>query len=271
MDVAALVEPVSDLLRAAADSHVRPRFRALADDDVAHKAAGEVVTAADREAETAITAGLIALAPGVPVVGEEAAAADGSLTGALTAPYCWLVDPLDGTQGFVDGSPDYAVMAALLRAGETVAAWVLQPERDVVWTAQRGGGTRRNGVEVTVGAREPDVVSLRVGVMTRFLDAGTAAAVDSGARAFARVDEPPRCAGVVYPALVEGAYDAVLFWRTLPWDHAPGVLLLTEAGGAVARPDGTAYVVADGRVGLLAVAHPDAWRPVRDALLGSAS
>lgn len=47
------------------------------------------------------------------------------------------------------------------------------------------------------------------------------------------------CAGFDYPRLVAGEQDFVLYQRTLPWDHAPGALLLTEAGGLARRPDGT--------------------------------
>lgn len=271
MDVAALVEPVCELLRRTADTLIRPRFRALAEHEVAEKTVGEVVTVADREAEDAIAAALGRLTPGVPVVGEEAASArDAPGRGVLRAPYCWLVDPLDGTSSFVAGSADYAVMAALLRHGQAVAAWVLQPEHDVMWTAQRGAGTRRNGTTVSVGDRAAAIETVRVGVLTRFLDPTTAARVDRARGRFASVTEAPRCAGVTYPALIERRYDAVLFWRTLPWDHAPGTLLLTEAGGTAARPDGAPYGASDDRVGLVAVALPDMWRPVRDTLLGVA-
>lgn len=55
-----------------------------------------------------------------------------------------------------------------------------------------------------------------------------------------------------YPRIVEGDTDFLLFWRTLPWDHAPGALLLMEAGGAAVRPDGTTYRADDARTGLLA-------------------
>jgi fructose-1,6-bisphosphatase/inositol monophosphatase family enzyme len=57
-----------------------------------------------------------------------------------------------------------------------------------------------------------------------------------------------------YPRIVEGEADFLLFWRTLPWDHAAGALLLSEAGGVASRPDGTSYRPDDDRLGLLAAA-----------------
>ena len=75
------------------------------------------------------------------------------------------------------------------------------------------------------------------------------------------------CAGIEYPTLVAGDVDFLLYWRTLPWDHAPGVLFAEEAGFRAARPDGTAYRCGDGRHGLV-VAHRDVCDDVRIALLG---
>ena len=49
------------------------------------------------------------------------------------------------------------------------------------------------------------------------------------------------CCGVDYPHLAEGAADYALYWRPKPWDHAPGSLLLCEAGGHVGTFDGRPY------------------------------
>ena len=68
-------------------------------------------------------------------------------------------------------------------------------------------------------------------------------------------------------AIVAGRQDFVAFWRTLPWDHAPGALLVREAGGVVRRFDGSDYAVGDDRAGLLAAANDDIWHTVRSALL----
>jgi fructose-1,6-bisphosphatase/inositol monophosphatase family enzyme len=75
------------------------------------------------------------------------------------------------------------------------------------------------------------------------------------------------CAGREDPDILRGVQDFVLFWRTLPWDHAPGVLLLQEAGGVARRFDGTPYEPGDDRNGLLAAANLDVWTAVHEALL----
>ena len=59
------------------------------------------------------------------------------------------------------------------------------------------------------------------------------------------------CCGVDYPRLIEGATDYIVYSRSNPWDHAPGTLLVTEAGGTVGHPDGTAYGPRSLRPGLV--------------------
>ena len=74
------------------------------------------------------------------------------------------------------------------------------------------------------------------------------------------------CAGREYLDLLTGKQQFVAFWRTLPWDHAPGALLVREAGGVVRRFDGEPYRPADEGNGLLSAISDDTWRTVADAL-----
>ncbi len=59
------------------------------------------------------------------------------------------------------------------------------------------------------------------------------------------------CAGAEYPAVVGGDRHFAIFWRVLPWDHAPGALFAREAGSYVARLGGSAYLPASEATGLL--------------------
>lgn len=88
------------------------------------KSPGELVTVADREAEAWLTPRLAALVPGSRVVGEEAVEADPSLLEGLEGGVAWLLDPVDGTSNFARGEARFAMMAALLRDGEALAAWM---------------------------------------------------------------------------------------------------------------------------------------------------
>ncbi len=261
------IDTVTGILREAAETAIVPRFRALAEGEVSEKSPGELVTVADREAEELISRRLREVVD-APVVGEEAAAADPGLLDALRlAPTAWLVDPLDGTANFVAGRPEYAVMAALVRGGETVAAWVLRPADGRAYVAERGSGAWRDGVRVRREPAPAGAAELRGAALTGFLDPAARAHVDASAPHFARLGPGTRCAGVDYPRLLDGEQDFVLYQRTLPWDHAPGTLLLTEAGGTALRPDGTDYRPADAGAGLLNAADRRCWDTVRPLLL----
>lgn len=263
-----LIDDVRAAIREVAVAEIVPRFNALADRDVVEKSPGELATVADTEAERALTRRLHDLLPGVPVVGEEAVAADVAVLDAVGGSRYWVVDPVDGTSNFVEGSPDYATMVALVDGGVTAAAWIYQPATDVMFVAERGAGAHRDGTRLGGGSAAP-IGELRGFVKRRYLDDATTALVDRGIPAFAAVDGGRACAGVEYPLLASGEVDFVVYWRTLPWDHLPGVLLAEEAGGAARRFDGSPYAPGDDRRGLLAVADAAAWDDIRGALLGS--
>lgn len=261
------IDEVTGILCEAAEVAILPRFRALAAGEVAEKSPGELVTVADREAEELISRRLRGVLD-APVVGEEATAGDPGLISALReAPAAWLVDPLDGTANFVAGRLEYAVMAALVWGGETVAAWIVRPAEDRVYVAERGSGAWRDGVRVHREPAPTGPARLRGAALTRFLDPPTKAWVEAAAPRFAALGPGTACAGVDYPRLLDNEQDFILFQRTLPWDHAPGTLLLTEAGGTARRPDGTPYRPADNRNGLLNTADETCWKTVRPLLL----
>ena len=261
-----LIERVAAVVREVSESAIEPRFTALQDGDVEEKSAGEVVTVADREAEALLTAHLEAILPGVPVVGEEGCAADPARLAALDADWVWLVDPLDGMANFVAGSPDWAVMVALVAGGTSVASWIWQPVAGRLYLAERGGGAYCNGSVLRSEPRPAEEGRLRGAILSRFFDPATTAAVARNSGRFGEITSGRLCSGVEYPALIEGIEDFVLFWRTLPWDHAPGVLLVEEAGGIGRRPDGSPYRPGVAGVGLLVAADARTWNVARQLL-----
>ena len=92
--------------------------------DVRHKGDASPVTDADEAAETIILSELAALAPGVPVIAEEAVAA-GNVPQA--GDLFFLVDPLDGTKEFVRGTGEFTVNIALVRAGVPIFGVIFAP------------------------------------------------------------------------------------------------------------------------------------------------
>ncbi|MEV4241326.1 inositol monophosphatase [Nocardia sp. NPDC049737] len=262
-----MIDEVTRLLGDVAAAEIRPRFGNLAVGEVAEKAPSDLVTVADREAERLITQGLREILD-VPVVGEEAVTDDPGLLSALeAAEVCWVVDPIDGTANFVAGRPEYAVMVALVRAGEPVAGWIVVPATGQAYVAEQGAGAFRDGTRIHRAPPPAEVDRLRGAAPTRRLDPHGRARLAAVADRFAELGPGTLCAGVNYTRLADGTLDFVLYQRTFPWDHAAGVVLLAEVGGASRRPDGVCYRLAeDPHNRLLNAASLNCWATVQTAL-----
>lgn len=262
-----MIDQVSLLLRQVASSTIMPRFRRLTRAEIEEKEPGDLVTIADREAEAIIAPQLVALLPGSRVVGEEAAALRPSLMSDIDKGSIWLVDPLDGTANFAAGRTPFALMIALLSKGETVAAWILDPVADTLAVAERGSGAWLGDERVHARSGSPGPSALRGAVFTRFMPPDIEEAIVPRLSMIGEALPGYMCCGAEYPAIATGEEDFALFWRTQPWDHAPGTLFLTEAGGHVARPNGDEYRPGSKLGGLLAARGHEVWNDAQTALI----
>jgi fructose-1,6-bisphosphatase/inositol monophosphatase family enzyme len=264
---AALLDEVGEVMRAVASEVIVPRFGALAEEDVEEKAPGELVTVADREAEQLLSEALLELLPGSLVVGEEQTARQPGLLKQLGQGHVWLVDPLDGTANFVEGRPCFAVMVALLSAGETVGAWLLDPITNQLSRAERGAGAYVDGERLQTSGGSPGAAQLRGAVLKKYMPIELRQQVERRLQRIEQALPGTRCAGAEYPAIVRETQDFAVFWRTLPWDHAPGALFLSEAGGVAARFDGSPYRPSDDITGLVVARNQQVWDDAVAALL----
>ena len=262
---------VAALLRAAARDEILPRFRALAADEIRTKDAygdpTDVVTAADLAMERRLTRELAALLPGSVVVGEEAAFEDDRILRALDgdAPV-WLVDPLDGTKNFAAGSENFGVMVGLVVSGATAMSWIHLPCGDTTFVAEAGAGATRDGRAFTADA-SPVAGAPAGAVYGRIsMTPEEFARLDARAAATGRARPYLGSAAVEYTSMLEGRKDYVVYHRLLPWDHAPGALLVAEAGGRFRHADGGAYTPRRRYRTLLAARTADAWDAAHAAL-----
>ncbi len=258
---------IEALLTGVGQSIVMPAHTRLRAGDIEEKSAGEVVTIVDRRAEEVIAARLKELAPETVVIGEEGAFADPRLLDAFyggAIERCWLVDPLDGTGNFVAGEGRFAIMVALMEKGAASASWIHEPATGRMAVCERGSGAYLNGQRLC--ATEPSLVKPLCGsILDRFLPPAERQRIDGNLGKITRVPGS-KCAGWDYSALAEGSHAFNLYWRLLPWDHAPGALFLTEAGGCVRHFDGTLYQPVSRKSGLIAAVTEAAWERTRDAL-----
>ena len=254
----ALTRSVAGIMEHAAARAILPRYQSLAAHEIDAKAADDLVTVADKEAEAMLAEGLARLLPEAAIVGEEAAHADPALLDKLGDALCWIIDPLDGTNNFAHGRQPFGILVALAEAGETIAGWIYDPLSGRLCHARRGHGAWIGEERIaarTTGA-EPPVAAISV----LFMDPARREGIKAQIAPHYSLVDIPRCAAEQYPRLVLGVNDVSIFERTLAWDHAAGVLFLNEAGGKVARPDGRPYRVDEAHLpGLIGAASPALW------------
>ncbi len=238
----AQIDRVEGLIREVAATLIVPRFDALSDDEIVQKSGpDDLVTIADREAELALTPRLMDILPGSVVVGEEATADDPSVPERLLGDDpVWLVDPVDGTRNFVHGLATFGVMVALVHEGTTQAGWIFAPMEGVMARAIKGEGAWLDGKPlqgrkgVSFSDAFGDYSSTYVDPPLRDLFSDALKSV--------RGTRQGHCSAYAYLDTARGELDFVLQYRMSPWDHAAGVLLVEEAGGAARfLDDGEGY------------------------------
>lgn len=258
-------EAVARLIREIAQSVILPRFGTLKREDIREKAPGDLVTVADLETERGLTARLCEIAPGSAVLGEEAVAADpGRLSLAATCDSLWIVDPVDGTANFARGNPGFAVIVAYVEHGHTRGGWIFDPLGDRLVWAQAGAGAWSDGRRLRISPAPAEPIGAAY---------GRAVSGVRSAKAIEQADMRVRnvgSSGIEYLNLAFGTAHFALHSRSLPWDHAAGMLIATEAGGHAAFLDGTRYDPSIHDRAVLAASDTACWARVRDAVTMSA-
>lgn len=203
---------------------------------VEYKGDVDLVTEADRASEALITKRIRERWPDHNILGEEGTRSEQG------SEYRWYVDPLDGTTNFAHGFPVFCVSLALEYRDERVAAVILDPTREEMFTAEQGGGAFLNGKPIHVSS---------VGNLAECL-------VATGFPSHKRHKNPNiffyhqitlkthgvRRAGSAALDLCDvacGRFDGFWEFNLNPWDTAAGVLIVQEAGGQVTRFDGQPF------------------------------
>ncbi|MBD1937918.1 inositol monophosphatase family protein [Microcoleus sp. FACHB-68] len=105
---------------------------------VAEKGPDDYVTSVDRWLDRHLATAFAKLFPHEGIITEEneqSRTAFGSDYSRL-----WLIDPLDGTEDFIQGQPHYAVMVGLLSHHEPIAGWIYAPAEDRLYYGGRDWG-----------------------------------------------------------------------------------------------------------------------------------
>jgi myo-inositol-1(or 4)-monophosphatase len=212
---------------------------------IAYKGGIDLVTDADHASEAALLEFLAARFPGAAVLAEES-----GRSGVAGGRLRFVVDPLDGTTNYAHGLPHFAVNVAVEDEGGLVAGATYDPVRDELFVAGRGRGATLDGQPIRASDRhelgrallctgfpydvhqDPEPVLRLFGAFLR------------RARAIRRLGSAALDLAYVACGRLDG------FWemKLKPWDLAPGILLVREAGGSVCDFSGGDRMLESGEI-----------------------
>jgi myo-inositol-1(or 4)-monophosphatase len=206
---------------------------------------GDLVTEADKKAESAILAVLKRHVPSHGILTEES----GQL-GNLESEFLWAIDPLDGTTNFAHQYPVSVVSIGLMFNGVPVVGAIFDPFRSELFRAALGLGATRD--------RHPIRVSQTADLSKSLLVTGFGydrrQTADNNYAEFCYLTHLTQGVRRSGSAAMDLAYVACGrfdgYWeRALsPWDMTAGIILLQEAGGTITAYDNTPFVMNSGRI-----------------------
>src|SRR5271165_3021018 len=196
----------------------------------------DLVTEADRASERLVVERLAKQFPRHGIVAEEGSGHDSP------SEYRWYVDPLDGTTNFAHSYPVWNVTLALEKAGELIAGVVFDPNRDELFTAERGAGAFMNGrrIRVSQAARVADSL-LSTGFPNHNCSTNPNIHFFHELAMSAHGVRRGGSAAIDLAYVAAGRLDG--FWEIglSPWDMAAGILLVEEAGGVCTDMKGASH------------------------------
>ncbi len=222
------------------------------------KGASSPVSEADIAVDTLLHERLSAVDPAISWLSEESTDDPARLDARLV----WIVDPIDGTRGYIAGLPDWTVSVALVEDGRPVAACLFAPVTAEFFMAIAGQGATRNGhaIRATAGAELADI---RVAGPKNFLE--RVATIGPPFTVIPRVHS----LALRLARVADGSIDAaVAGGNSHDWDLAAADLLVHEAGGALTPLGGgpLTYNRAVPRHGMLVAAGQDRHTALVDLL-----
>jgi myo-inositol-1(or 4)-monophosphatase len=218
------------------------------------------VTEADLAVNEALQSDLRAARPDYGWLSEETDDNSARLNCART----FIIDPIDGTRSFIEGSRTWAHALAIAEHGIVTAAVVYLPLLDKLYSASAGTGAFLNGVPIRTGNRNDITGASILAAKPTFADHHWRGPVPDMVRAY-RPSLAYRLSLVA-----EGRFDAMLTLRpTWEWDIAAGDLILREAGAQTSDRSGAAlrFNNPTPQVNGILAANPELHRSVVSALV----
>ncbi len=222
-----LIESVKQIVLKASEIALKKDY-----DIMSKGAVTNIVTSADINVQKYLEKELCELLSGSGFLGEESNASEG-----VSSEYCWIVDPIDGTQNYARDLRQSGICVGLRHNKEVVLGVVYNPFINELYWAEKGKGSFLNGKQIHVSERP-------------FQDAIFCTALSLYNKNYAKVCNQI-CMETYYKCndvrrfgvcslelcyLAAGKVELYYEYRLFPWDYAAASLILREAGGFIEDP-----------------------------------
>ncbi len=218
-------------------------FGRIADSDIEGKATSkDLVSIADKAIENLIISKINERFPDHDIFGEETGHA------GKNSEYCWIIDPIDGTQSFVKFHPYYSISIALYKNGEGYAGAVNAPALGRLFTAQKGKGAFMNGKAIHVSnCRTLEEAACATG-FARLRENKVEPVLEKFDRILPQLRDIKRCgsAALDLAMTAAGVFDGYWEEGLQLYDVAAGAIIAREAGAVVCDFNGKNNFPADG-------------------------
>ena len=227
------LSPILNLMVKAvryASSSLLRDFHEVSHLQLSKKGPGDFVSSADLMVEKKLVSFLQDAKPDYGILSEEC----GSIAPKNDSPYCWVIDPVDGTTNFIHALPTFSISLALMRGDDVLDAVIFNPVLNELYYAEKGQGafvmrptgderlrvSSRRNMEMTITSINPAFLLNHPKVVEAFLKDNSAVRINGSTT-------------LAMASVAAGQSDVFLENRVHLWDIATGYLLVKEAGGIV--------------------------------------
>jgi len=198
---------------------------------VDRKASNDLITEADLEAQQIVIDTIHSPFPNHTVLAEEGDAAKQKVGGNT-----WIVDPLDGTNNFAHGVPQFAVSIAYAQDARVCAGVVYDPVRNEMFSAYEGMGAYLDDMPIAPSCAQSLEETIAAFGFYYDRDALMKQTLDTLERLLrSRIRGIRRFGSAALDCCWVGCgrFDAYFEYRLSPWDFAAGAMIAREAGARV--------------------------------------
>lgn len=227
------IHQLQNLIQEIATHIIMPYYLKVA---TVRKTDGSLLSEADLAAQAAFQSKLPEIIP-APVLGEEMPFEMQQQLWQSAQSGLWVLDPIDGTNNFVNGIPHFAISVAYIQQGRSQLGVIYQPISQECYTAERGQGAFLNQQRLPKQHHTKCLHEAIAGVDVKRLRLAKLVSSINNFAPFGTL----RCMGsstLDWCYLATGRYDIYLHGGQNLWDYAAGALIAEEAGISITTLEG---------------------------------